>query len=456
MHYDTRTRAKRSITITEMAQYIPFHLPHASGSTAENFVPQISILPEIAPVQQTGRPFEDFQFHPDDLIPRHGATNPMSLPSHFPQSGNICSRPSTFCTSLHTSSPSLAENLPQMHSITFLPHPQRSEHPVPLTPMFLPSMGLLYQPNRATHLNELLQTPTMLNGDFFAGNKNSIQVNTAEPDGWQVESGQINLIISSEDNPRMDEICGLPQDSCFTLKSKDYQMDRNVTSPIEELFEINPSTFGSDSVIKSRMRWTEELHDCFVQAINDLGGPDSATPKSIVAKMNVKGLTKFHVKSHLQKYRLARYRPESKEDKRSACSEGKKRSTIDEENMAPIKAVDDSEALRQRWELQKNLHDQLEFQKALQLQAEENARRLQKLLDEQKKVGEAFMQAIQPPPPPPTAEFQVGVSTQHDKLTTSENESSELQLLSPSPKRARLDDTTVGWTSQESPTLQQL
>lgn len=54
-----------------------------------------------------------------------------------------------------------------------------------------------------------------------------------------------------------------------------------------------------------RMRWTAELQQSFLRAVDCLGGPDSAkaTPKRILQLMDVGGLTISHVKSHLQMYR---------------------------------------------------------------------------------------------------------------------------------------------------------
>ncbi|KAK7268385.1 hypothetical protein RIF29_21083 [Crotalaria pallida] len=62
---------------------------------------------------------------------------------------------------------------------------------------------------------------------------------------------------------------------------------------------------------KQRRCWSQELHKLFLQALKELGGADSATPKQIRELMKVDGLTNDEVKSHLQKYRLHTRRPSS-------------------------------------------------------------------------------------------------------------------------------------------------
>ncbi|KAL7087330.1 hypothetical protein ACP275_13G061900 [Erythranthe tilingii] len=57
---------------------------------------------------------------------------------------------------------------------------------------------------------------------------------------------------------------------------------------------------------RPRLRWTQELHDQFVKAVDELGGANKATPKAILNLMGVPGLTLYHLKSHLQKFRLGK------------------------------------------------------------------------------------------------------------------------------------------------------
>lgn len=59
----------------------------------------------------------------------------------------------------------------------------------------------------------------------------------------------------------------------------------------------------SRAVKRPRLVWTPQLHKRFVDVIEHLG-IDKAVPKTIMEMMNVEGLTRENVASHLQKYRL--------------------------------------------------------------------------------------------------------------------------------------------------------
>ncbi|KAF7133409.1 hypothetical protein RHSIM_Rhsim09G0055800 [Rhododendron simsii] len=246
---------------------------------------------------------------------------------------------------------------------------------------------------------------------------------------------------------------------------------------------------------KPRLRWTAELHDRFVDAVAQLGGPDSvleiggpinlssllfvnncpslnnsrkymcaleasqsalgvsvssesfrrsavaelprlmvlhlepsfeaktlhalayeATPKTIMRTMGVKGLTLYHLKSHLQKYRLGKQSckdltenskdvsciAESQDTGSSTSTSSKLAqdlneyanvlflpflSTYLEEDTKTLKSEANcrgyqvTEALRVQMEVQRRLHEQLEVQQRLQLRIEAQSKYLQSILE---------------------------------------------------------------------------
>lgn len=63
------------------------------------------------------------------------------------------------------------------------------------------------------------------------------------------------------------------------------------------------STSAAKTLKRPRLVWTPQLHKRFVDVVAHLG-LKNAVPKTIMQLMNVEGLTRENVASHLQKYRL--------------------------------------------------------------------------------------------------------------------------------------------------------
>ncbi|KAM0902010.1 hypothetical protein ACQ4PT_019557 [Festuca glaucescens] len=175
------------------------------------------------------------------------------------------------------------------------------------------------------------------------------------------------------------------------------------------MFEGMERSHGGYGVVlsrdpKPRLRWTPDLHERFVEAVTKLGGPDKATPKSVLRLMGMKGLTLYHLKSHLQKYRMGK---QSKKDTGFETSrEGMCRQILLASNTFAAHGISFAsalppnvpsagnnnmgetplaDALRYQIEVQRKLHEQLEVQKKLQMRIEAQGKYLQTILEKAQK-----------------------------------------------------------------------
>ncbi|GJS69948.1 Myb-related protein 2-like protein [Tanacetum coccineum] len=169
-------------------------------------------------------------------------------------------------------------------------------------------------------------------------------------------------------------------------------------TPERHLF-LQGGNGGSDSGLvlstdaKPRLKWTPDLHERFIEAVNQLGGADKATPKSVLKLMGIQGLTLYHLKSHLQKYRLSKnlYRQTNSGGSNKIDMVAPSGDTIGEtseihmsnSSVSPQtnKNLQISEALQMQIEVQRRLHEQLEVQRHLQLRIEAQGKYLQSVLE---------------------------------------------------------------------------
>lgn len=199
----------------------------------------------------------------------------------------------------------------------------------------------------------------------------------------------VEQLMTSDDsvNPNWSQLLG--DDNVVEPTQKAMQVSQKQHTSSGEVNNLcNPASASASastaSQTKPRMRWSPELHEAFVEAVNQLGGSEKATPKGVLNLMNVEGLTIYHVKSHLQKYRTARYKPESPEE-----TSEKKMSSIEEMKSLDLKTSKGiTEALRLQMELQKRLHEQLEIQRKLQIQIENQGKHLEMMFEKQKQIGD--------------------------------------------------------------------
>ncbi|XP_041003127.1 myb family transcription factor IPN2-like isoform X1 [Juglans microcarpa x Juglans regia] len=138
---------------------------------------------------------------------------------------------------------------------------------------------------------------------------------------------------------------------------------------------------------KPRLRWTAELHERFVDAVAQLGGPDKATPKTIMKVMGVKGLTLYHLKSHLQKFRLGKQPHKDFNDQAvgdASALEFQRDAAATSRTIMGLrlnKNINQTEALKTQMEVRRRLNEQLEVQKHLQMRIDAQGKYMRTILE---------------------------------------------------------------------------
>ncbi|XP_058113420.1 protein PHOSPHATE STARVATION RESPONSE 3-like [Magnolia sinica] len=367
----------------------------------------------------SSRPQQGPEFHPKMLSLHSNPSSPISYSSHPQDPKQLCSQSSSFCTNLYLSSSTSSETHRQLGNLPFLPHPPKWDQPVytKSTLHLGEVLGDQWDEGDCSEdlMKDFLNFPGVAsNGSFDDETYTSKSLAFTEQLDLQILSEELDIAITGNgENPGLDEIYEMPQvPPVPVVGSKGNDTHQHLVSPAVQI-PSSPSTSVAAALNKPRLRWTPELHEQFLEAVNKLDGAEKATPKGILKVMNVQGLTIYHVKSHLQKYRLAKYLPEAKEEKKSSSEDMKGASVGTKSDPCIQRGMEVAEALRMQIEVQKQLHEQLEVQRALQLRIEEHARHLQKILEEQQKAGHRLIAGQNPESSSglqPNSESQVGSS----------------------------------------------
>ncbi|CAO2838212.1 unnamed protein product [Amaranthus hypochondriacus] len=147
-----------------------------------------------------------------------------------------------------------------------------------------------------------------------------------------------NLTPSSQSliSPELASAFGITQEAFLPVFDPNYEMRASCSTicPNEQLyypydFRVGSVDLSSDKDMdnkekkratkKRRLSWTIQLHKRFVQSIEHLGS-SKVVPKTILHNMNVEGITRENVASHLQKYRSHLKNKKKEKKSNEGCS----------------------------------------------------------------------------------------------------------------------------------------
>lgn len=400
-----------------------------------------------SPLPVLANPLEDFPKSPDPFFvsaSREMITSPLQMQanpivSHIGSSSSDSPFAGGFPADLQFPSFSPPERLPENSPFISQSVGGGNNFPPNLGISDVQSTGFInYQKDdddnswSTGQLQELLDLPegvSIVNNQVVNSTEVMSSENHVKRIGWRdldlyADSVEPNWNEILAESNAVDQQPKMPQSSSDVLATQPSSHQQLSLPSREVSASANPT---SSTQNKPRMRWTPELHEAFVDAVNQLGGSERATPKGVLKLMNVEGLTIYHVKSHLQKYRTARVRPEPSEGNVDTKS-----GSIEQVSSVDLKtSVTITEALRMQMEVQKQLHEQLEIQRKLQLQIEEQGKYLLQMLENQNKVEKEKLNSL-----PSTGD---DISPPKDKSEASTSEAGGMD--SPPLKRSRTDDS---------------
>ncbi|PWA46289.1 Homeodomain-like protein [Artemisia annua] len=122
---------------------------------------------------------------------------------------------------------------------------------------------------------------------------------TVDNDDERVSEWELGLPNVDDLTPLSQSLMSAEMLSAFSITPEPY---RNMT----DVNRASQSTFSDlrrRVAKRQRLVWTPQLHKRFVEVVAHLG-VTKAVPKTIMNLMNVEGLSRENVASHLQKYRL--------------------------------------------------------------------------------------------------------------------------------------------------------